>query len=313
MKKLTTLLLALLISANGVAFATPKRDVADPALREIITQLQPRMPRFIDKYGANVFVADEPITRGSLLSALYEFDAKTRVQQGQAASAISRQEFDALRTRLVAVENRAPASAAAGRAASAQVDVIALVNELQPNMPMLLDASLNNSRVFQELRTQVAAGGTAGDGAGVSQAAVSDINARIASLNQKVDNLAAANVQGAAGARQPTQREIADIQNSLAALSARIAEFERSGVAGATPSNIARMREMDAQIADIRNTVANVPTSRDIDRLERRLNTITPAKGGAAASSPEGDSSNTATIAKISLGITMVAALFVAR
>jgi len=56
------------------AVAQEKKDVSDPVLAEILSYFNRRMPRFINQHGREVFVADGPVTRGGLLSALYEYD-----------------------------------------------------------------------------------------------------------------------------------------------------------------------------------------------------------------------------------------------
>ena len=90
----------MLFSMADFSFAV-KKDVADPVLQQIISELNDRMPRFINKYGAAIFVADEQITRGALLQALYEFDKKSSGSSSSAASSsstgvISKKDYDAL-------------------------------------------------------------------------------------------------------------------------------------------------------------------------------------------------------------------------
>ena len=70
--------LSIAVSASLLAFGTSsgqvKKDVSDPVLQEIIESFKVRIPRFINKHGNNLFVEDEPVTRGSFISALYEYD-----------------------------------------------------------------------------------------------------------------------------------------------------------------------------------------------------------------------------------------------
>ena len=87
-KKFLSVLVSTLFLLNTVEFAfADKKDVADPALQAIITELSSRMPRYINKYGSAVFVADEQITRGALLQALYEFDKKSSSSSSSASAA----------------------------------------------------------------------------------------------------------------------------------------------------------------------------------------------------------------------------------
>ncbi|MCL2389069.1 MAG: hypothetical protein FWC85_01650 [Elusimicrobia bacterium] len=301
MKKIFILLLSLLLlSNNAYLFAQNRQDVRDPVLAEIIRALSPKMPRFINQFGPNVFVANEPITRATLLAALYEFDVYTRAAQaGTAVSAISRTEFDALRTRLANLE-RAPAGTATA-AAPARIDGVMLVNELEPNMPMLLDNTLRRSRVFQNLEAQIAAGATAGAPArtdGLTYAYVaqnfSEMERRIHALNQRIDVLMA-QAPGTPG----------------------------HTVAAVPPGAIdqQQMRDINARIADITRTMAQVDeldrsrrnTEQEIRRIERQLNTMERRGARTATADYDDNGAGAATIAKISLGITMVAALFVAR
>ena len=101
----------MLVSMVDFSFAA-KKDVADPVLQEIIAELSDRMPRFINKYGAAIFVADEQITRGALLQALYEFDKKSSSSSSAAVSSasssgvISKKDYDALNAKVAALEKK---------------------------------------------------------------------------------------------------------------------------------------------------------------------------------------------------------------
>ena len=109
-KKIFSVLVSglFLLNTASLSFAD-KRDVADPALQAIITELSSRMPRFINKYGSSVFVEDEQITRGTLLQALYEFDKKSSASSSSSASAsgvISKKDYDALTAKIAALEKK---------------------------------------------------------------------------------------------------------------------------------------------------------------------------------------------------------------
>jgi hypothetical protein len=366
MKKLFTLLLTVLMLANSLAFAVDKQDVKDPVLKEVINKFDTKMPRFINKYGENVFVADENMTRASFLQALYEYDSKNK--PGSAASAVSRQEFDALKARLASVEKGGTLKAGTALATTGgAVDTVALITELEPNMPMLLDNTLAQSKVFQELKTQVSNGagvttngvtyayvdnnfaeidrrltaidkkmsGTDfadGGAAGVTTNGVTytyvdnnfaDMDKRIQDLSTKIDSLTLSTPVSATGgktaqAAKPSSKEVAelkaslaDIQRSYVALSKRIDEVESAPTVVASSGgdvDKSQMKDLNAKIADVRKT-----TLADMDKLEKRIDKISTARVSSGGGESSGGKSSTSTIAKISLGITMVAALFIAR
>jgi predicted nucleic acid-binding Zn-ribbon protein len=136
-------------AATGVmSWAEDKKDISDPVLKEIISSFYPRMTRFIDTHGANVFVADEPITRGKLLLALYEYDKSLKINK---KDFVTKQELDEVRNKLSLIER----GGGGGAVASSRVDVTQIINDLQPNMPILLDNSLNDSKVFNSLRNEI--------------------------------------------------------------------------------------------------------------------------------------------------------------
>lgn len=156
----TFLLLNIL---NEVSFAA-KKDVADPVLQEIIVELSGKMPKFINKYGVAVFVADEQITRGTLLQALYEYDKKSSSKSGSGASVssvgvISKKDYDALNAKVLALEKKLKSAGVKGElsatATTKSTDITNIMEDLEVNMPMLLDNSLKNSKVFSALERKV--------------------------------------------------------------------------------------------------------------------------------------------------------------
>ena len=242
-KKFLSWLAAAAIVFNGasLSFAQSKRDVNDPVLREIINELSKKMPKFINKYGETVFVEDEPITRGALIAAIYEYDRRTKSPAETAvpaASQITKQELEALRAKVAALEKSGVSSAKPSSKSDGNVDMIALIADLEPNMPALLDNSLKQSKVFMDLQRQIASGGRASG----------------------KDSL---------GGRASSNKEIAEMHERLEQISIRLAIAETS--LGSSNKN-------------------------------------TKARGSSG-----GDSSGGAAIATISLGITMIAALFAAR
>ncbi|MCL1972048.1 MAG: hypothetical protein FWG57_03555 [Endomicrobia bacterium] len=335
---------AIVFNAASLSFAQSKRDVNDPVLREIINELSKKMPKFINKYGETVFVEDEPITRGALITAIYEYDRRTKSQSETAAPAVSqitKQEFEALRAKVAALEKSSAASAKSPSKSDGNVDMIALIADLEPNMPALLDNSLKQSKVFMDLQRQIAAGGrSSGKEGGVSYASVAqdiaDMNAKLEQMSIRLSDAESAlgssnKTAKVQRASQASQKEIDELRNTLiqiqqsyVRLSKRVDELDAPALAASSEkgNNNVDMSYINRQLSDIKRTVADVPTSAeirneisrsknqtqaDIERIERRLNTI-------SAPSKYGDSSGSgATIATISLGITMIAALFVAR
>lgn len=390
-KLLSCLIAAALIVNASPVFSAAKRDVNDPVLREIINELSKKMPKFIDKYGETVFVEDEPITRGALISAIYEYDRRAgggaaAVPETSSKVSITRQEFDSLRNKVASLEKTSSSRTASG----GNADVVTLIANLEPNMPMLLDNSLKNSKVFKELQQQVLAGGGAKGGTVLSATVTKDItnlNTRLDTLAKKidstalkVDSISTANAGGTKGsvsyaavskdideinekievlskridtaqagstsgskvaASGVTKKEMEDlrktliqIQTSYVALSKRVDEVDsRPVVASGGSSSGADVSHINKQLSDIRKTVAGVPstsdikreidrsknqTQSDIERIERRLNSLSrnyasSESSSQSSSSGEKGSGGAATIATISLGITMIAALFVAR
>ena len=154
-KKFLSVLVSVffLLNTAGLTFAD-KKDVADPALQAIIAELSSRMPRFINKYGASVFVEDEQITRGALLQALYEFDKKSSSSSSASASGvISKKDYDALTAKIAALEKKlgtAPKSSSSSSSSSGDVDIVEIMNDLEVNLPTMLDNTLSSSKVFKK-------------------------------------------------------------------------------------------------------------------------------------------------------------------
>jgi len=386
-KFISSLVTMALVFNVSVCFSAEKKDVTDPVLREMINSLSAKMPKFINQYGASVFVADEKITRGALIKALYEYDKKTSGGASLSAAAevsegagLTKKQYAALSNRIAALErNSASTTGGKTKSASGSVDIVAVMNDLEPNMPMLLDNTLAQSKVFKDLQRKVAlasAGGSsnsrdsgtfASDDSVLSKSDSRNMLAlrkEIASLNKKIDNfeleLAASGVATSNGKKDrsknsKTKTSVADsneleemkakliqIQRSYVAMSKRVNELEANqqtltANAYASPSgkgtslSSAQMKNINLQIASIKKTVENIPTNdyvdaeiqkanmqtaKDIKRIEYRLNNLRRSgkfvETEPKESSSEG-SSKTGTIAKISLGVTLIAALFIAR
>lgn len=263
MKKLIQAL-CVLTMAFAVAAAEDKRDVSDPVLKEIITSFSPRMPRFIDKHGKEVFVSDGPVTRGSLMLALYEYDKSFRLSKKES---VSRQEFDALAARVAFAES-GPRKKSEEKAAA--LDTMQIINDLMPNMPLLLDNSLNDSKVFQNLKAEVGQRGGA-----VITADVSDVKIR-ADLEQA--------------------------RADLSELNYKVKSLEKSGSSTAS-----------GESAEVKKKLAQ--TREQLSKLEQRVNLIEKSEGKSKdeyARAENAQSGSTA-LSKLSMGLSMVAALFIAR
>ncbi|MDD3922381.1 MAG: hypothetical protein PHY39_02460 [Endomicrobiaceae bacterium] len=383
-KKQISIALTVLMFFNTTAlFAVDKKDISDPVLRQIISELGSKMPRFVDKYGENVFVADEQITRGALITALYEYDKKMSL----GGSSVSKKDLDLLNTRLTALEkNTSPKGLGAPRNA-VDVDIIKVMNDLEPNMPMLLDNSLENSKVFKALqqRVEMVGSDTASSSAPLatsktSTLALANIQKDIANLNKRIDDFGLSLASAKTGSNKLTdtqvsanisniQKEITNVnnrislvENSLAskskdvyssepvtnqeslreltdlkrsliqmqksyvAVSKRVDELENKPIVY-TGKNVdsSQINLLNSKINSIKETVADIPTSasvkdqisksnnqteNNIKKLENRLNNL---ERTGKVSGDSSKSSSTGTVAKISLGLTMIAALFIAR
>ena len=148
----------LLLNLVRGVYGIEKKDVADPIMQEIITELSAKMPRFINKYGTAVFVADEQITRGSLIQALYEYDKKlssknvTGVSSVASSGVISKKDYDFLNTKILALEKKLKNIGIKGDTAkittkTKSASFTDMMGDLEVNMPMLLDITLENSKV----------------------------------------------------------------------------------------------------------------------------------------------------------------------
>jgi hypothetical protein len=252
--------------------AETKKDVSDPVLNEIIQSFGPRMPRFIDKHGKEVFVTDEPVTRGSLMLALYEYDKSLKIQKKDFAS---RQEFDELKSRLNLIENTVNGETASkfrkqDEAKKTPSDTTEIINDMMTNMPSLLDNSLNNSKVFMSLKDEV-------------------MNSKSQSGEQLKTNLDQTNSE-----LHELKQKIDDIQRG-------------SPMESGDNSEKASL--------NIKNDLTQ--TRSQLSKLEKRVSEIEKTKESSTVSTSlpgtEDVKSYTSMLAKISMGLSMVAALFIAR
>jgi hypothetical protein len=181
--------------AAGVCRADTKKDVSDPVLQEILDSFKTKTPRFINKHGNTLFVEDEPVTRGSFISALYEYDKSLKAAQKSDLTA--KPEMDVLKQRLSALEKKAETVEAPKPEIPAKLDITQIINELKPNMPFLLDGTLNSSKVFSELKNKVLAEPAAAlapaaiPAPGMDKSAIDAVNARVAQLESGLTDLRA--------------------------------------------------------------------------------------------------------------------------
>lgn len=322
--------LAIILVSGTPLFSADKKDVADPVLKEVINELSPKMPRFIDKYGPNIFVSDEQVTRAALLLALYEYD-KRNSAASLSANFVSKKDFDLLNTRLSVIEKSGPAGKSSA-ATGTSVDMIKLMNDLDPNMPMLLDNNLANSKVFKDLQKKVDMMGLASSsGSGqqpVSNVAMVNMKTDISNLSKRIE---AFEMSSKSAGSVKSSKELDDlklsfaqIQKSYVNIAKRLDELENKPLTASSSDgriSNAQIEALNAKINSIKNEVSDIPTnnnmkseinktSADVKRLEKKINEL--ESSGVSAGSGESKSS-TGTFAKISLGLTMVAALFVAR
>ena len=239
-KKFLSVLVSVffLLNTAGLTFAD-KKDVADPALQAIITELSSRMPRFINKYGSAVFVADEQITRGALLQALYEFDKKSSSSSSSASAAgvISKKEYDALNAKVAALEKKlGSASKSGGSSSGESADIVEIMNDLEVNLPTMLDNTLSSSKVFKNLEAQVkanAAGGgsssSAGSSTGVSVAVVNSLQKNISDLSKKVTTVETNLAKKADSSKTDLSiNAIKDLQKNISDLNSKVSSVESS-------------------------------------------------------------------------------------
>lgn len=323
--------LAIILVSGTPLFSADKKDVADPVLKEVINELSPKMPRFIDKYGPSIFVSDEQVTRAALLLALYEYD-KRNSAASLSANFVSKKDFDLLNTRLSVIEKSGPAGKSSASAGTS-VDMIKLMNDLDPNMPMLLDNNLANSKVFKDLQKKVDMMGLASSsGSGqqpVSNVAMVNMKTDITNLSKRIEAFEMSSKS--AGSNMKSSKELDDlklsfaqIQKSYVNIAKRLDDLENKPLTASSSDgriSNAQIEALNAKINSIKNTVSDIPTnnnmkseinktSADVKRLEQKINEL--ESSGVSSGSGESKSS-TGTFAKISLGLTMVAALFIAR
>lgn len=345
MNKLISCLLAAIMILCNSSFvqSAEKKDVSDPVLREIISELSTTMPRFINKYGANVFVSDGQITRSDLIQALYEYN-KNKSSNSSSTSTqtnigfVSKEDFNLLKTKVSALEKKSIGTTkTTGSSVSSNMDIIQLMNDLEPNMPMLLDNSLQNSKVFRDLQKKVdsrsvtVGGSSVAQSSGISEAQLENIKNDISSLGQKYEALSAAltsNKDSKMSSAQVSsnitllQKEIAGINVKLAGLQESV---KNSSSTEQTKNNdIASMKQ---EIVDLKAKVSSINTAslasgkgndkaslaqqqeiaklnEEITNLKTKISSMDTASLAAASKGGKADSSQQKEIAKLNEEIT---------
>ncbi len=147
MKKFVLFLLIFLLSYN--LYSAKKVDVMDALLQSVIDYFSTKTPKFVDRYGADRFVADEPMTRGTILLLLYEYDQYLKTQQTIPDVSSIQKRIETIEKKLSSIEKQTPA------AQPAKIDIFEIMKELTPNMPVLLDSTLTKSQVFNNLKKEI--------------------------------------------------------------------------------------------------------------------------------------------------------------
>jgi methyl-accepting chemotaxis protein len=254
--------------------ADQKNDISDPVLQQIIQSFSGRMPRFIDKHGKSIFVADESMTRGSLLAALYEYDKSLKSSPAaSAASGVSRREFDDLKNKLNLISN----GDSGGSGGAAGGDIVQIINALEPNMPTLLDSTLAKSKTFNDLKKELARV-EAGGGPAVSEAT---------SLSDDSKNTLLS-----------LQQDMKDVKHRIDSLSVITAKTS------AASAEISSSAEVKRSLARAEN---------DISELKAKIKGLENETAEAAPPSSAASGGYASALTKISLGLSMVAAFFIAR
>lgn len=329
-------LFLLMIIACGPLTAADKQDVRDPVLQEVIAAFSPRMPRFVDKHGGSLFVGDEPVTRSNLMMALYEYDKSAKAIPAREYA--TKQELTDLRARLVLLEKGSGTEQQA-QAGGAGYDIVKIINDLEPNMPILLDNSLNNSKIFSKLKNDVQTARAVDaqqSATGAAPALLTADNKReIAEINRRLALLE----RGAATASPSGNKtEINELALRIEKIEKTASAVQSSVVprdAGDT-SFTAELQKLQLQekrdFARLENRLgtieekqkdmspshaassADVVGRTDLARLEKRLNALEKNTGPGRTASVGSESSHYSTLlTKVSFGLSMLAALFIAR
>lgn len=327
-------LFLLMLVAGSPLLAADKQDVRDPVLQEVIAAFSPRMPRFVDKHGGSLFVGDEPVTRSNLMMALYEYDKSAKAIPAREYA--TKQELTDLRARLALLEKGTGAEQHAQ--AGGGYDIVKIINDLEPNMPILLDNSLNNSKVFSKLKNDLQTARAVDVPQPASSAApvllTADNKREIAELSRRLALMERAVASSPSG----NKTEMTDLARRIEKIekTAYVAQSYVVSRDAGDPSFTAELQKLQLQekrdfarlenrLDTIEEKQQDMPPSQsvssadavgrtDFARLERRLNALEKNTGPGRTASVGSESSNYSTLlTKVSFGLSMLAALFIAR
>ncbi len=273
----------MLINASGVVAFADKKDVGDPVLQEVINELSKKMPRFINKYGDTVFVADEQITRGALLQALYEYDKMAASGRTSASSegVVSKKEYDALNAKIAALEKKLKdgAGTATAKAGGESADFVSIMGDLETNMPVILDNTLADSKVFKALERKIedvkeSASASAGAGVNANVMAASvdkddfnnlkntviQINQNYAAIDKKLEDLRKdreSDMETSRMSSATSQTALADLQKDFDELNKKLGNMETS-LASVKSSSDSSAGVSQTAVADLRKNIADL-------------------------------------------------------
>jgi hypothetical protein len=273
-------LIALTVQLD-LCFAA-KRDVQDPVLREIINEFGNKIQKFTNKYGEDIFNQEGTVTRAEFIIALYEYDIATQ--------AINKKKLDALENKVNLLGKNDLPSNSKRKEKEDATNIVRLIADLEPNMPMLLDNSLKNSKVFNELQQQIkdkkGRNEDTPKGSSISRKDPSEIKEALSrleseqrSISQKVDEFKRIE-------KNPV-KELSEIKKTLSQLQLDYASI---------------LKKVDK---------LNSSTSK-VERFEKnKMKNISTEYNDFSSSSSYNN--NTSKLVGLSLGLSMVAALFISR
>ena len=295
-----------LCAATGLS--DQKNDINDPVLQQVIQSFSGRMPRFIDKHGKAIFIADETITRGSLMMALYEYDKSAKGGASTSGSTVSRKEFDELKNKLSLISSGDTGSNSGALSSGSGGDIVQVLNALEPNMPTLLDSTLGKSKAFNDLKKELARikSGGAQQGLIDSEGASDETKTSLAALQKdmrdvkhRIDSLSVLTASN-------------DESEALSELRKRIDHMEsntsgkilRAADKASTPSvDTASASELKHALAKAESEISDLKGK--VKKLETESAEMSPSSSG--------NGGYASSLTKISLGLSMVAAFFIAR
>ena len=198
---------------------------------------------------------------------------------------MQRQEFDSLKAKVASLEKGKSQASSAKAPSSGKVDMVALIAELQPNMPVLLDNSLNSSQVFKSLRQQVA-DASSGKQAYASVKEVKEINTKIEHLAKRVASAEDSISGDAKSSSKETasyasvSKDISEMNSKLEKLSKRV-DFAESKLSAASPNSKMQSFASQKEINELKNTLNQIQQS--YVKLSKRVDALNDYEIGRAS------------------------------